>query len=134
MTQCADQAGYAVEEIGNCLQDERFVETLWEEKMEDLKTKRWYSVSPYILLNGERVSRIEEIPERICVITTKYFFVLNISRKGLHNGFNVHGNHIRPQRFVFQKAVQAVGQRPVCVDFDRQMQAFGFPDQRFQKR
>lgn len=71
MTQCADQAGYAVEEIGNCLQDERFVETLWEEKMEDLKTKRWYSVSPYILLNGERVSRIEEIPERICAILRK---------------------------------------------------------------
>ena len=68
MTQCADQAGYAVEDIGNCLQDEDFITTLWQEKLEDLELKRWYSVSPNILLNGERVSRIEEVPEKICAI------------------------------------------------------------------
>lgn len=71
MTQCADEAGYAVEDIGKCLQDENFITTLWKEKMTDLKNKKWYSVSPYILLNGERVSWLEEIPERICALVQK---------------------------------------------------------------
>lgn len=71
MTQCADQTGYEVEDIGKCLQDESFITTLWEEKMKDMRTKRWYSVSPYILLNDERASRINEIPEKICAILQK---------------------------------------------------------------
>jgi hypothetical protein len=37
-------------------------------------------------------------------MTTKCFFVLNISRNGLHNGFNVQGNIIRE----VQNAIRAL--------------------------
>lgn len=33
-------------------------------------------------------------PLNISVKTTKNFFVLNISKNGLHSGFNVHGSMI----------------------------------------
>jgi hypothetical protein len=39
----------------------------------------------------------------ISVATTKYFFVLNISRNGLHKGFNVQGSIMRE----VQKAICA---------------------------
>ena len=41
-----------------------------------------------------RATRPKPIPETSCVATTKNFFVLNISRNGLHRNFNVHGNMI----------------------------------------
>ena len=41
-----------------------------------------------------RATKPNPMPETSCVTTTKNFFVLNISKKGLHRNFNVHGNMI----------------------------------------
>ena len=71
MTECADETGYDVVDLGICLQDENFMTQLWKERVEELKTKRWYSISPYVLLNGQRVTRFEEFPDRICKALNK---------------------------------------------------------------
>ena len=39
-------------------------------------------------------TRPNKIPVNICVVETKNFLVLYISKKGPHNGFNVHGSMI----------------------------------------
>ena len=49
------------------------------------KAKKWGTCK-------HKPTRVKPIPVTICVKTTKYFFVLYISKNGLHKNLNVHGS------------------------------------------
>lgn len=63
---CADEWGFEVAALKQCVNDPETLRRLKERQEKEYKRGFWATVSPFAVVKGEHIPRIETLPSRVC--------------------------------------------------------------------